>query len=422
MAANGGNRLDSWKDIAQHLGRDLSTVRRWEKDRGLPVHRIPGAGRSAVFAFTDEIDAWLAGQPSDEQTQPKLSIARFRMVASVLAGLALGLVGFTLWRGTAPNHISHVELQGNRLAAMDASGKTVWTYEFDTPLEMSAEDPSHRFQIGDIDGDGAREVVAGIRYANSEEEEAYCFSEDGALLWRFRLTLTVQFGEETFTGPWRIRDILVQGDKNDSAVWIAFVHHTWWPSFVVRISPAGAADLRFASAGWVTELDLFRSGSGNYIVAAGLNNEYEAGAVAILNPAGPPASSPQTAGSPYECATCPQVVPYRYFVFPRSELNALTGNPANIVRQVRTMPGQLEIRTEEINDPSIQSFGVYELSGDFVLTGASMTDLYWDLHRRLELEGKLPHDSAACRQQSMKDRVRVWYSDGKEEDRKVADN
>lgn len=52
-------RLDSWKDIASFFGRDKSTVRRWETERGLPVHRLPGMGRGSVYAFTDELQEWL---------------------------------------------------------------------------------------------------------------------------------------------------------------------------------------------------------------------------------------------------------------------------------------------------------------------------------------------------------------------------
>jgi len=51
-------RLDSWKAIAAYLRRDLATVRRWERDLGLPVYRVGGTGRS-VFAYAHEIDAWL---------------------------------------------------------------------------------------------------------------------------------------------------------------------------------------------------------------------------------------------------------------------------------------------------------------------------------------------------------------------------
>jgi tetratricopeptide (TPR) repeat protein len=53
------NRLDSWKEIAAFLGRAERTVKRWEAERGLPVHRLPGGGRSAVFAYKNELAEWL---------------------------------------------------------------------------------------------------------------------------------------------------------------------------------------------------------------------------------------------------------------------------------------------------------------------------------------------------------------------------
>jgi tetratricopeptide (TPR) repeat protein len=52
-------RLDSWKEIAAFFGRDERTVKRWEKERGLPVHRVPGGGRGTVFAFAEELKSWL---------------------------------------------------------------------------------------------------------------------------------------------------------------------------------------------------------------------------------------------------------------------------------------------------------------------------------------------------------------------------
>lgn len=51
--------LQSWKEIANYLGRGVRTVQRWEK-YGLPVHRPAGKHRSAVFALEHEVDAWLA--------------------------------------------------------------------------------------------------------------------------------------------------------------------------------------------------------------------------------------------------------------------------------------------------------------------------------------------------------------------------
>src|ERR1700685_3300163 len=58
-AANG--RLNSWKDIAAYLGWDVRTVIRWE-GKGLPVRRVPGGKRQAVFAYRAEIDDWMHGK------------------------------------------------------------------------------------------------------------------------------------------------------------------------------------------------------------------------------------------------------------------------------------------------------------------------------------------------------------------------
>jgi tetratricopeptide (TPR) repeat protein len=52
-------RLNSWKEIATFFGRDERTVKRWEKQRGLPVHRVPGGEKGGVFVFTDELSDWL---------------------------------------------------------------------------------------------------------------------------------------------------------------------------------------------------------------------------------------------------------------------------------------------------------------------------------------------------------------------------
>lgn len=61
-------RLASWKEIAAYLGRDVRTVIRWEKERGLPVHReTSGLGRPTVYALAIELDNWLLGQ-RDEAT------------------------------------------------------------------------------------------------------------------------------------------------------------------------------------------------------------------------------------------------------------------------------------------------------------------------------------------------------------------
>jgi tetratricopeptide (TPR) repeat protein len=66
---NPERRLDSWKEIASFFARDERTVRRWEKEQGLPVHRIPGGAKGRVFAYESELSEWLtASQAVNAQT------------------------------------------------------------------------------------------------------------------------------------------------------------------------------------------------------------------------------------------------------------------------------------------------------------------------------------------------------------------
>ncbi len=52
-------RLDSWKDIAKYIGRDVATCVRWAKLYRLPVYHIDkDSPRSSVFAFKSDIDRW----------------------------------------------------------------------------------------------------------------------------------------------------------------------------------------------------------------------------------------------------------------------------------------------------------------------------------------------------------------------------
>ena len=62
-----GDRLDSWKEIAAYLKRDVRTVQRWERHESLPVHRHLHDERSTAYAYSREIDAWLADRSRHEQ-------------------------------------------------------------------------------------------------------------------------------------------------------------------------------------------------------------------------------------------------------------------------------------------------------------------------------------------------------------------
>ena len=52
-------RLDSWKEISNYIGRDIGTCIKWAKTLGLPIYHIDKSSpRSCVFAYKSEIDQW----------------------------------------------------------------------------------------------------------------------------------------------------------------------------------------------------------------------------------------------------------------------------------------------------------------------------------------------------------------------------
>ena len=85
-------RLDSWKDIATFLRRDVSTVQRWEKREGMPVHRHQHEKLGSVYAFRSELDAWSRGRglgvdelPTPPVAAPVISRRRLAAAAGALA-------------------------------------------------------------------------------------------------------------------------------------------------------------------------------------------------------------------------------------------------------------------------------------------------------------------------------------------------
>ncbi len=70
------DRLDSWKEIAAYLGRGIRTVQRWEREEGLPVHRLAHEKRGSIYARREELAAWwesrrltLAASPVSEAVE-----------------------------------------------------------------------------------------------------------------------------------------------------------------------------------------------------------------------------------------------------------------------------------------------------------------------------------------------------------------
>ncbi len=96
-------RLDSWKEIAAYLNREVRTVQRWEKEQRLPVHRRSlNHGRPFVFAYEADLDAWLTEQDinnGSEEDGTSRQSAPFWQDKKTVGGIGLG-AGLLLLTGS----------------------------------------------------------------------------------------------------------------------------------------------------------------------------------------------------------------------------------------------------------------------------------------------------------------------------------
>jgi Tol biopolymer transport system component len=109
------DRLDSWKEIATYLNRDVTTVQRWEKRERMPVHRHLHDRLGSVYASRVELDVWArsrnlratqengnnAVQPDPPAPPPHSTISpprtRWKFVVLLTAGAAVLAIGAILW-------------------------------------------------------------------------------------------------------------------------------------------------------------------------------------------------------------------------------------------------------------------------------------------------------------------------------------
>ena len=110
------DRLDSWKEIAAYLDRDVTTVQRWEKREGMPVHRHQHDRIGSVYAFRAELDEWVRsrnlqvsaaenenqavatdGKESPNPSVPQNSANRWKLIFAVAAVVAVLVVSAALW-------------------------------------------------------------------------------------------------------------------------------------------------------------------------------------------------------------------------------------------------------------------------------------------------------------------------------------
>lgn len=428
-----GARLDSWKEIAQYLGRDVRTVIRWE-DRGLPVHRIPGGKVSRVFAFTHELDAWLARGPgatldtvptgsepaatspprpdsAPVPTQPVERAPHQRRVptrAVMLAGsLALAAALIAAWAGARSGMVPHrLEVSGGQLLAYEAGAtRPAWAKRLPDGDMSTSWGRWHA--IDDLDNDGARDIITAVEVHQPRSNEhtgmLSRLSASGQTEWQLVPNDRVRFRDREYGPPWPTDDFALYRVGGDTRIAWTVHQFTWWPGLLIVVDADGHRRGRFVNGGWLRAVQ--PSPDGRFLFVSGISNSHHAYVLAVLDARNPTGRSPEPAGSGTECTACPPGEPLHYFVFPRTDVGLTQPFPARGPSVQTFEDGSVQVETHESDAGAVATL-VYTFSADAALREVRFNDAYWDQHRRIGAAA-LAHGDVECPERLGLD-VRHW--------------
>jgi hypothetical protein len=274
--------LTSWKEIAAALGVSVRTAQVWERDRGLPVRRLPGP-RGRVAVSIDELEAWKGtSTPAPPQSRPLLSRRALVLAGTVV--LVLAGSGVMLHPGGVP---SRFRIDENLLIIADQDGRELWRKAFPTRFDPGAA-PNFLggrscVQFDDIDGDGRQEVL--VAYSptprDTANHELVCFSATGRERWRFTPGRTVRTRSETFTPPFQIQSFATLSVGGKRCVVLSAAHSLYYPAQVALISSEGHLVREYWHSGQLPFLAV-RDG---LVYLGGTSNARRTGTLVALDPA-----------------------------------------------------------------------------------------------------------------------------------------
>jgi len=186
-------RLDSWKEIAAYLSRGIRTVQRWEREEGLPVHRLLHDKRGSIYARKDELAAWwetrrltlanpAASEPVDSPITPRLE--RITRAAAMISWPALSsdarLLAYVSDAGRdGETPQIWVQQIGGGASICLTSGDREYS-----KLSFSPGDTRIIFTAADASGQSVYEVPAlgGVSRLLKRSSSHACYSPDGQWL------------------------------------------------------------------------------------------------------------------------------------------------------------------------------------------------------------------------------------------------
>ena len=219
--------LQSWKEIAGYLDRDVRTVIRWEKEESLPVRRHRTGGRGSVYAYRGELDAWRrARKPKTEEPAARRPSWRWPATAFTAAAV-LAFMAWVVTRGSILSPPDSLAEAAGLRAGIVARQVSAFTYDFrGSPFPDGKrfattvwDGDTGELAIGDLES-GERRILT--KPAPGKFSYYASVSPDGKLIafsawvvnhWQLRVI------SANAAHPHQTERVLLRGDESEASVY-----------------------------------------------------------------------------------------------------------------------------------------------------------------------------------------------------------
>ena len=394
--------LTSWKEIGDFLGVSARTAQKWERERGLPVRRLPGL-KGRVSTDLEELEAW---KEKNLRRPPWYSnLIFFRCYAAIISALLILAIGVILGGYLSRSRLGPPEthrLDHKTLIVMDAAGREIWRRVFKEPFFMhdyreEEVEPTRMVSFGDIDGDGRIETLFVYRPVTHENfgSELFCFSDKGEQKWKFTPNASTSDETETYTPYFVIKNFVVADLKHTGAkqILVTSHHESGDPNRFIVLDKKGSLQEEYWHSGHLPYLvtgDLDGDGV-DEVYLGGVNNGHQAATVVVLQPGHVTGASTQEPGDKSQLPGFVKGNERAVVLFPRSCIGRRSKYNAVNVLSVAARTLKVVV-SERINDAGREV--IYYLAydkGSLNVVSHTYADLLADLHNELEARGELDH-------------------------------
>jgi hypothetical protein len=419
-------RLNSWKEIADFLGVSVRAAQRWEAERGLPVHRLPGT-RGPVHVDADELREWQRKRESNggngageegqavfdgriaegkKETGNPAGIRRLsetRKLSSAIALLFLVLGATAIWWGWfKPGPPVSWEFNQNILIVRDKRGDELWKSSFPTPLHekyyrelLAGLSPKPQFV--DLDDDGEVELLfeEQAQEPGTHPDVLTCFSEGGSIKWRFIPGKAVATKSKSYQSNYDILNFLPvrTGPGRPYSIIVSSTHYPNHVCQVVLLSPSGEIQREYWHSGHIGHPSSLQVADRNHdgrseIYLGGVNNgSSNQATLVVLDPDSFEGASEEEDPQHQWIGMAPGRELARV-LFPRSCLN-IKELEYNYVNALSWSNDLLVVHVVETESPG--STIMYKLDAGLNPVDVNLTDTFRGNHKTMEMEKTIDH-------------------------------